>query len=95
MAPLRRNRIVCDINAVERTALDPSSTPVAAFVQPQVSYKIGPPTGYGGFGIETVDRQEYYRSVHQQTIAFEIAREVVRQPAEVAGSGSERHRSVS
>ena len=80
---------------VERTALDPSTTPVAALVQPQVSYKIGPPTAYGGFGIETVDRQEYYQSVHPQTIAFEIAREVVRRLAEVAGNGGDPNRSVS
>ncbi len=92
---LKRNRIACDVGLLERTALDPSTTPVAAFVQPQVSYKIGPPTAYGGFGIETVDRQGYYRSVHPQTIAFEIAREVVRQLAEVAGNGGEPNRGIS
>ena len=35
---------------------------------------------HGGFGFDLVDRQEYYDSVHPQTIAFEIAREVVRIP---------------
>ena len=91
---LKRNRIACDVDRVERTSLDPSTTPVAAFVQPQVSYKLGPPSAYGGFGIETVDRQEYYKSVHPQTIAFEIAREVVRQLTEVTGCRGARHRSV-
>ena len=91
---LKRNRIACDVDLVERTSLDPSTTPIAAFVQPQVSYKVGAPSAYGGFGIQTVDRQEYYNSVHPQTIAFEIAREVVRQLTDVTGNGGERHRSV-
>ena len=87
---LERNRVVCDIDAAERTTVDPSTTPVAAFVRPQVSYQIGHPTAYGGFGFETVDRSEYYRSVHAQTITFEIAREVVGQITAVAGNGSGR-----
>lgn len=91
---LKRNRIACDVDQVERTALDPSTTPVAAFVQPQVSYKVGPPSAYGGFGIQVVDRQEYYDSVHPQTIAFEVAREVVRRLTEVIGNGGKQHRSV-
>ena len=91
---LKRHRIACDVARVERTALDPSTTPVAAFVQPQVSYKVGLPSAFVGFGFETVDRQQYYQSVHPQTIAFEIAREVVRQLTEVTGNGGEPHRSV-
>ena len=71
--------MICDIDSTERTAVDPSTTPVAAFVRPQVSYQIGHPSSYGGFGFDTVDRQEYYSSVHPQTIAFEIAREVSHQ----------------
>lgn len=84
---LRRHRIACDVDSVERTALDASSTPTAAFVQPQVSYKVGSPNAYGGFGFELVDRELYYDSVHPQTIAFEIAREVVRQLTEAASNG--------
>ncbi len=88
---LKRHRIACDVDAVERTALDASITPTAAFVQPQVSYKVGFPNTYGGFGFEMADRQQYYNSVHPQTIAFEIAREIVRQLTEADPSGAGRH----
>ncbi len=84
---LKRNRVVCDIDATERTAVDPSTTPVAAFVRPQVGYQIGRPSSYGGFGFDTVDRQEYYSSVHPQTIAFEIAREVSHQLTAASSNG--------
>ena len=59
--------------------MDPWSTPVAAFVRPQVA--IGKPaevSAHGGFGWERVDRQAYYAFTHPQTIEFEIAREIVR-----------------
>ena len=84
---LERNRVVCDVAAVEPTALDPASVPVDTFVQPQVSYKVGAPGHYGGFGFDNVNRQEYYASHHPQTIAFEIARDVVRQLTEAADAG--------
>ena len=91
---LERYRIACDVGSVERTALDPWTTPTAAFIQPQVSYKVGSPSAYGGFGTEMVDRREYYDSIHPQTIAFEIAREVTRQLTEAGGSGARVGRSV-
>lgn len=87
---LKRNLVRCDVSQVERTALDPSITPTAAFVRPQVGYQIGYPSAQGGFGFEQVDRQAYYDSVHPQTIAFEIAREVVRELTEAAHAGKER-----
>ena len=84
---LKQNWVVCDIDATERTSVDPSTIPVAAFVRPQVSYQIGHPSSYGGFGFEEVDRQEYYSSVHPQTIAFEIAREVTHQLTTASRAG--------
>ena len=54
---LRRNLVTCDVHQVERTALDPWSTPTAAFVRPQVGYQIGHPGGHGGFGFELMDRK--------------------------------------
>ena len=87
---LKRNRVVCDIEGTERTEIDQFSTPVAAFVRPQVGYQIGHPGAYGGFGFDRVDRQEYYKSVHPQTITFEIAREVVHQLAATGGNGAAR-----
>src|SRR5581483_2368421 len=92
---LRRNLIKCEIEKVEKIALDPWSTPTAAFVRPQVGHQIGHPSAHGGFGFEWIDRQTYYDSVHPQTIAFEIAREIVRALTEVAHPGKESLRSQS
>ena len=91
---LAANRVVCDVESMEQTVLDPSTTPVAAFVQPSVGYKIGDPASYAGFGFEEVDRQAYYDAVHPQTIAFRIAVEVVRQLIDAAGAGAPRRRRV-
>ena len=84
---LERHRVTCDVASVERTALDPASVPVDTFVRPQVGYKVGAPGHYGGFGFESVDRQRYYAAHHPQTIAFEIARDVVRQLTDAADGG--------
>ena len=89
---LAANRVVCDVESMEQTVLDPSATPVAAFVQPSVGYKIGDPASYAGFGFEEVDRQAYYDAVHPQTIAFRIAVEVVRQLIDATGAGAPRRR---
>lgn len=92
---LKRNLIRCDVAQVERTALDPGTTPTAAFVRPQVGYQVGHPSAHGGFGFEEVNRQEYYDSVHLQTIEFEIAREIVRVLTETAHPGKERLKTQS
>ena len=90
VASLERNRVVCDIDSTEPTSIDPFDTPTAAFVRPQVSYQIGHPSAYGGFGFDVVDRQKYYDSVHPQTITFEIAREVVRRLTAADSNGGGR-----
>ena len=87
VASLQKNRIVCDINNVERTALDPWDTPTTAFVRPQVGYQVGHPGAFMGFGFEEVDRQQYYDSVHPQTIEFAIAGEITRELSEATGNG--------
>ena len=92
---LKKNRVICDLDAVERTSLDPWATPTAAFVRPQVGYQIGHPGAYGGFGFEEVDRRQYYESVHPQTIAFAIAVEIVRMLTQAAYPGKERLRCES
>lgn len=92
---LKRNLIRCDVDEVERTALDPWNVPIAAFVRPQVGYQVGHPSSHGGFGFEEVNRQEYYDSVHPQTITFEIAREIVRILTEAAHPGKERLKTQS
>lgn len=92
---LNRNLVKCDIAAVERTVLDPWSTPTDAFIRPQVGYQIGHPSAHGGFGFELVSRKTYYESVHPQTIEFEIAREIIRALTEAAHPGKERLRRES
>ncbi|MCS6297453.1 MAG: DEAD/DEAH box helicase family protein [Nitrospira sp.] len=92
---LKRNLIRCDVDQVERTALDPWSVPIAAFVRPQVGYQVGHPSSHRGFGFEEVNRQEYYDSVHPQTITFEMAREIVRILTEAAHPGKERLKTQS
>ena len=81
---LTRNLVKCDVRAVEPLKLDPVAVPTAAFIRPQVGYQIGHPATYGGFGFETVDRQEYYRSTHPQQIAFEITHEIVNRLTDAA-----------
>ncbi|HXG48285.1 MAG TPA: DEAD/DEAH box helicase family protein [Methylomirabilota bacterium] len=92
---LKRHLVKCDVSKVERTKLDPWTTPTAAFVRPQVGYQIGHASAHGGFGFNLVNRQAYYDSVHPQTIEFEIAREIVRALTEAAHPGKERLRCVS
>ena len=79
VASLRRHRIACDLDSVERTSLNPWSTPTAVFVRPQVGYQVGHPGAFEGFGFEEADRQQYYDSVHPQTIEFAIAGEITRE----------------
>ncbi len=92
---LKRNLMTCDVGEVERTGLDPWSTPTDAFVRPQVGYQIGHPSAHGGFGFELVNRRANYDSVHPQTIEFEITREIVRALTEAAHPGKERLRRES
>ncbi len=91
---LQRHLVRCDVDAVERIKLDPWTMPTAAFVRPQVGYAIGLPGTQTGFGFDLVTREEYYRNTHLQTIAFEIAREVVRQLVEATHPRAERLRST-
>ena len=77
ISSLASGRIVCDVAQVERTTLDPSDTPMATFIRPQVAHQVGHPSDYGGFELTEVDRSEYYRSVHPQSIEFAIAASVV------------------
>ena len=84
---LKRNLIRCEVEKVEKTKLDPWTTPTAAFVRPQVGYQIGHPSTQTGFGFDLVDRQAYYDSVHSQTIEFEIAKEIVRALTDTATPG--------
>ena len=89
---LANNLIACDVAAIERITLDPIGNPTAAFVRPQVGYAVGTPGQQTGFGFELVTREVYYQQTHPQTIAFEIAREVVRQLTDAAHPASERLR---
>lgn len=91
---LRRNLLRCDVKAMNELSLDPVDVPTAAFVRPQVGYAVGTPGQMTGFGFELVTRAAYYAETHPQTIAFEIAREVVRRLTDAAHPGSERLRAA-
>jgi type III restriction enzyme len=91
---LKRHLVQCDVAAMQVIQLDPVAHPTAAFVRPQVGYAVGTPNQQLGFGFEMVTREAYYRETHPQTIAFEIAREVVRRLTDSAHPGSERLRSA-
>ncbi|MCI0433535.1 MAG: DEAD/DEAH box helicase family protein [Gemmatimonadetes bacterium] len=84
---LRSGSITADIAATEPLVLDPVETPQAVFVMPQVGVRPGLPSLAGGFETELQDRAAYYESTHVQTIAFEIARDVVRRLLDGAASG--------
>jgi type III restriction enzyme len=92
---LKRNAIMAEVDKVERTKLDPWTTPTDAFVRPQVGYQIGQASAHGGFGFDLVNRQEYYDSVHPQTIEFEITREIVRALTDAEHPGKEQLRRES
>ena len=91
---LQRNLVRCDVDEMHVITLDPSATPTAAFVRPQVGYAVGTPGQQLGFGFEIVTREAYYRETHLQTIAFEIGREVTRRLTDTAHPGSERLRTA-
>jgi type III restriction enzyme len=89
---LANHLIACDVAAMERIRLDPIDNPTAAFIRPQVGYAVGTPGQQTGFGFELVTREAYYQQTHPQTIAFEMAREVVHQLTDAAHPASERLR---
>jgi len=95
VSDLRRNRIRCDVATVPSIKLDPSTTPNAAFVRPQVGYQVGHISAQGGFGFTEMNRDEYHQSVHPQTIRFVIAREIIRLLTETTDPKKESLRQES
>jgi type III restriction enzyme len=77
VADLRHDRIRCDVDNAESIRLDPSTTPNAAFVRPQVGYQRGEISAHGGFGFVEMNRDEYHSSVHPQEIRFMLAAEII------------------
>ena len=92
---LKRDRVVCNVARVERTSLDPWTTPTATFVQPQVGYKVGHQGDFGGFEFKEMDREQYYAAVHPQMIEFAIAGAVARELTEAAHPAKESLRRKS
>ena len=83
------NRVVCDVDEVERTALDPTDTPTATFIRPQVAHQVGHVSAYGGFELVEVNRSEYHQSTHLQTVEFAIAARLVGELTKAAGPGAQ------
>ena len=71
------DRVLCDIDEVEPTALDPTDTPTATFIRPQVAHQVGHVSAYGGFELVEANRSEYHQSTHLQTVEFAIAARLV------------------
>lgn len=92
---LKQNLIRADIEKMESLMIEAARTPTAVFVKPQVGYQIGHPTLSGGFQTVEQNRDEYYASVHLQTIQFEIARRIVWQLTEGSGNGGAKARLQS
>jgi type III restriction enzyme len=84
---LKRNLVRCDVKPIPKTEIQPQSTPTAVFVKPQVGYQVGHASVTGGFETELQDREQYYRSVHLQTIKFVIARAVLQNLVEGVEGG--------
>ncbi|MGA2624228.1 MAG: DEAD/DEAH box helicase family protein [Bacteroidota bacterium] len=92
---LEKNLIKADISKMEPLILEPFQTPTAVFVKPQVGYQIGTPSLIGNLEFDEQDRQQYYDTVHIQTIKFEIARQIVSILCEGVGNGKAKLRLQS
>jgi type III restriction enzyme len=73
---LRKNIVRCDMSKVEPLSIQVMRNPNQVFVQPQVGIREGAP-GSVGFELVRHDRDEYYAQTHEQTVLFEIARQIV------------------
>lgn len=83
---LRRNLIRCDVDRMERLRIEPNREPTGTFVRPQVGIQSGSAaSAQSPFGFAEHNREEYYGSVHVQTLMFQAAQRVV---AELADTGS-------
>jgi type III restriction enzyme len=92
---LKSNLIKADLSKMPLLILEPSQTPTAVFVKPQVGYQVGKPSSSGGFEFTAQDRQAYYASTHLQTIKFEIARQIVWTLTESVGGNKPKMRLQS
>lgn len=70
---LLRNRIRCDIDAMEPLVIEPNREPTATFLLPTVGYQEGGPSQLAPFGFDEQNREQYYRATHLQAIQFQIA----------------------
>ena len=95
VASFAGNRVVYDVDDVERTVLDPTDTPTATFIRPQVAHQVGHVSAYGGFDLLEVNRSEYHESTHPQTIAFAIAARVVGELTNAARANRSRQQPLA
>jgi type III restriction enzyme len=71
-----RNRIKADIGVIEKLMVEPRKEPTESVVRAQVGYKVGAPTVLGPGETVTQTRAEFYSSVREQQIQYEIARRI-------------------
>ncbi|XAM00109.1 DEAD/DEAH box helicase family protein [Phycisphaeraceae bacterium D3-23] len=72
------NRVVCDVDNVEKLMLEPMHEPEASFVKPELGLEpVGVIDSGGPFKIEEQNRQAYYDQTHPQQIAFILSQALI------------------
>lgn len=71
-----RDRILVDVDAIERLTVEPSKEPTEVIARAQVGYQIGAPSLAGPGEAVVQTRAEFYETVRVQQIEYEIARRV-------------------
>jgi type III restriction enzyme len=89
---LHSNLIKAELDSIPTLLLEPSKTPTAVFVKPQIGFQQEGRTIGGRFEFDEQDRSAYYESTHLQTIKFEIARQILSVLTEGLGNGSPKLR---
>ncbi|XVJ59533.1 MAG: DEAD/DEAH box helicase family protein [Tepidisphaera sp.] len=87
---LQKNRVKCDVPAMEPMEIEPEHEPTATFLRPTVGYEEGAPSNAAPFGFERQDRRQFYAHTHLQAIKFQIARLIVARLSGVDSSAGEK-----
>ena len=78
---LNKYLVRCEIPKVEKLSIEPLRDPTLVFVQPQVGVREGG-VGSSSFELFRHSREKFYEQMHEQTVLFEIARQIVQRLTE-------------
>lgn len=87
---LRQDAITADSAKIEPMRIQPENLPTSVFVKPRVGFETGTISLSGPGEFAEQDRQEFYDSIHLQTIKFQIAGEIVYRLVEHGSLGNNR-----